>query len=154
MHEIDSVLENETHKIHKDFEIQMDHLISARRIDLVLIYKKKITCHLVYFVLPTDQSENKRKWKERLILRPCKRTKHLWNMRTTVKPIVVCVLGTIPRVLEKNDRRNWKSEEKTTALLKSARILRRTREIWGNLLSLRLQWKIINWNWKLKTQGV
>ena len=35
------VLEYETHKIHWNFEIQTDHLISARRPDLVLIIKKK-----------------------------------------------------------------------------------------------------------------
>ena len=33
-HNPESVLQNETHKILWDFEIQMDHLISARRPDL------------------------------------------------------------------------------------------------------------------------
>ena len=37
MHKPESVLENETHKILWDFEIQTDHLIPARRPDLVLI---------------------------------------------------------------------------------------------------------------------
>ena len=37
MEKTDSVLENETHKIHWDFEIETDHLISARRPDQVLI---------------------------------------------------------------------------------------------------------------------
>ena len=36
-----SVLQNEMHKILWDFKIQTDHLILARRPDLVLIYKKK-----------------------------------------------------------------------------------------------------------------
>ena len=36
----ESVLEYETHKIHWDFEIHMNHPIPARRLDLVLIYKK------------------------------------------------------------------------------------------------------------------
>ena len=41
MHELESVLENETHKFHWDFEIQTDHLISARRPDLVIVTKKE-----------------------------------------------------------------------------------------------------------------
>ena len=36
-----SVLENETHKLLWDFEMQTDHQISARRPDLIIIKKKK-----------------------------------------------------------------------------------------------------------------
>ena len=36
-----SVLQNETHKILCDFEIQTDHLISTRRQELVIISKKR-----------------------------------------------------------------------------------------------------------------
>ena len=31
MHNLESVLENEMHKIYRNFEIQIDHLISAKR---------------------------------------------------------------------------------------------------------------------------
>ena len=41
MNNPESVLENEMHKILWKFEIQTDHIISARRSDLVLVYKKK-----------------------------------------------------------------------------------------------------------------
>ena len=41
MHNPESVLENETHKLLWDFEIQTDHLISTRRPDLVIINKKR-----------------------------------------------------------------------------------------------------------------
>ena len=41
MHNPESILENETHKILWDFEIQTDHLIPARRPDLVIVNKKK-----------------------------------------------------------------------------------------------------------------
>ena len=37
----ESVLENETHRIFWDFEIQTNHLISARRSDLVTVNQKK-----------------------------------------------------------------------------------------------------------------
>ena len=41
MHDPKSVLENETHKHIWDFEIEMDHLISACRLDLLIVKKKK-----------------------------------------------------------------------------------------------------------------
>ena len=41
MHKPEFVLENETHKILLNFEIQTDHLISARRADLMIVYKKE-----------------------------------------------------------------------------------------------------------------
>ena len=49
MHKSESVQENETHKIVWDFEIQIDHLIPARRPDIVLVRKKKRFYHLVDF---------------------------------------------------------------------------------------------------------
>ena len=41
MHNPESVLENEMQKILWDFKIQTDHLISARRPDIVRVEKKK-----------------------------------------------------------------------------------------------------------------
>ena len=41
MHNPAPVLENDTHKILWDFDIQTDHLISARRPDLIIINQKK-----------------------------------------------------------------------------------------------------------------
>ena len=41
MHNLESVLENEAHKLLWDFEIQADHLISTRRPDLIIINRKK-----------------------------------------------------------------------------------------------------------------
>ena len=41
-------------KIRSDFVIQTDHLISARRPDLMIIKKKKRTCHLVIFAVSAD----------------------------------------------------------------------------------------------------
>ena len=53
MHQVESVLENAMHKIHWNFEIQTDHWILARRVDLVSINKKR-TCQLVDFAIPAD----------------------------------------------------------------------------------------------------
>ena len=41
IHNPEPVLENDTHKLLWDFVIQTDHLISARRPDLIIINKKK-----------------------------------------------------------------------------------------------------------------
>ena len=55
MHNPESVQENETHKLLWDFEIQTDHLISARRPDQVIVNKKKKrTSRIVDFVIPAD----------------------------------------------------------------------------------------------------
>ena len=54
MHKPAPVLENDTHKILWDFIIQTDHLISARRPDLIIINKKKITCTIVNFAVQAD----------------------------------------------------------------------------------------------------
>ena len=40
MHNPSTVLENDTHKLLWDFNIQTDHLISARRPDIIIINKK------------------------------------------------------------------------------------------------------------------
>ena len=42
MHKPISVLENDTYKLLWDFDIQTDHLISARQPDLMIINNKKI----------------------------------------------------------------------------------------------------------------
>ena len=52
------VQENDTHKLLRDFNIQTDHLISARRPDLIIINnkkkKKKKICKIVDFAVPAD----------------------------------------------------------------------------------------------------
>ena len=54
MYILESVLENRTHKLLWDFEIQTDDQISARRQDLMIINKKKRTCRIVDFAVPAD----------------------------------------------------------------------------------------------------
>ena len=51
MHNPAIVLENETHKLLCDFEIQTDHLISARQPDLIKTIKKERTCRIVDFAV-------------------------------------------------------------------------------------------------------
>ena len=57
MHNLASVRENDTHKFLWDIDIQTDHLISARKPDLIVINKKKKrkrTCKIVDFAVPAD----------------------------------------------------------------------------------------------------
>ena len=56
MHNPAPVLENNLHKLLWDFDVHMDHLILARRPDLVIINKKKGggTCKIVDFTVPAD----------------------------------------------------------------------------------------------------
>ena len=58
MHNPAPVLENDTHKLQWDFNIQTDHLIPARRPDLIIIHKKKRICKLVDFDVPVDHRIN------------------------------------------------------------------------------------------------
>ena len=56
MHNPASVLENETCKLLWDFDIQTDHLISAIRLDLIIVNKREreSTCRIVDFAVPAD----------------------------------------------------------------------------------------------------
>ena len=55
-------LENKTHKFSLDIVIQTDHLISARKPDLLFINKKRGSCHLRAFLYSCErQSENEKK---------------------------------------------------------------------------------------------
>ena len=47
MHNLTSVLENDTNKLILDFDIQTDHLISARKPELIIINKRKRTCEII-----------------------------------------------------------------------------------------------------------
>ena len=61
MHNPEHVLENDTHKLLWDFNIQTDHLIPARRPDLIIMNKKKKRkriCKIVDFAVPADHRIN------------------------------------------------------------------------------------------------
>ena len=74
------------------------------------------------------------------ILGSCLRAKKLWHMRMTVIPIVDGALGIVAKGLENRleelEIRKRIETISTTALFRSARILRRVLETWGNLQSL------------------
>ena len=66
-------------------------------------------------------------------------------MKVMMIPIVICTLGTVTtelvQGLEDLEIKGRMETIQTTALLRSAKILRRVLEIWGDLLSLKPQKK-------------
>ena len=150
MHKPAPVLENDTHKLLWDFNIQTDHLILARRPDLIIINKKKKRiCKIVDFAVSADHRINlKESEKKDKYLDLARELKKLWNMKVTIVPIVIGALSTITKGLLKGleDLEVGGRVEtiQTTALLRTGRILRRVLETWGDLLSLKLQWKTIS----------
>ena len=102
MHNPAPVLENATHKLIWDFNIQTDHLIPARRLDLIIINKKKRICKIVDFAIPEDHRINlKESEKKDKYLDLARELKKLWNMKVTIVPIVIGALGTITKRLLK-----------------------------------------------------
>ena len=77
------------------FNIHTDHLISARRPDLIIINKKKRTCKIVDFAVPAE-CEKKDKY-----LDLAKELKKLWNMPVTIIPIIIGAFGTVTKGLLK-----------------------------------------------------
>ena len=129
----ESVLENETHNLPQDFEIQMNHQISARRPDNIIINNKKRTSRIVDFAVLADHrvklKECEKKDKYLNLVRELKKQR---NMKMTIKPIVIGALGTftegLVQGLEDLEITERVETIQTTALLRSARILRRVRE--------------------------
>ena len=91
MHNPAPVLENDTYKLLWDFDMHTDHLISARRPDLIIINRKKRTCKIVDFAVPADHTiKLKECEKKDKYLDHARELKKLWNMQVTTIPIVIC----------------------------------------------------------------
>ena len=150
MHNPAPIPENDTHKFLWNFDIQTDQLISTRRPDLIIINKKKKenrqNCRLC--CPGWQQNKTERMWKERYVPRPCSRIEKLCNRKVTIIPIVIGTFGTVSKGLLKGledlqvGGRAKTIQNSTLAIM--ARILRSVRETWGNLLSLKIQWKAIS----------
>ena len=129
--------------------VKTDHLIPARKSDLIIINKKKWICKIVDFAVPADHRINLKECaKKDKYLDVARELKKLWNIKVTIVPIVIGAFGTITKGLLKGleDLEVDRQVEtiQMTALLRTARMLRRVLETWGDLLSLKLQWKTIS----------
>ena len=126
-------------------------MISVQRPGLIIIKKKKI-CKIVDFAVPADHRIKLKECEKReKYLELPRELKKLWNMKMTIIPIVIGAFGRVTKGLLKDledlEVGNLVETIQTTALLKTARILRRVLETWGDLLSLNLQWKTISLRW-------
>ena len=103
MHNPTPVLENDTHKLLRDFDIHTDHLISTRRPDLIIINKKERICKIVDFAVPADHSIKLKKCEKKdKYLNLARELKKQWNMKVTIVPIVISALGTVTKRLLKD----------------------------------------------------
>ena len=110
---------------------------SARRPDLIIINKKKRINKIVDFAVPAyhriklKESEKKDKY-----LDLARELKKLWNRKVTIAPIVIGTFGTVTKGLSKclEDLEVGGRVEtiQSTALLRTARTLRRVLEIKEN----------------------
>ena len=142
MHNPASVLENDTHKLLWDFDIHTDHLISAKRPDLVIINnnnnkkkkeKKKRIYKIVDFAVPANHRIKLRECeKKNKYLDLAREMKKLRIIKVTIILIVIGAFGTVTKGLLKRleDMEVGGRVEtiQTTALLRAARILRRVLE--------------------------
>ena len=106
------------------------------------ISKKKRTVHLVYLAVSVDHWVKIKESDK--ILESCQRDEKLWYQFYLV-PL---------ELSSKAWKRDWVAVGKrkietiqTTALLRSARILRKVQVIWGVLLSFRFYWKTVKYCW-------
>ena len=96
MHNSVFVLENNTHKLLWYFDIQTDHLISARSPDLIIIKKKKRTWKIVVFAVLADYRVKLKEFEKRdKYLDLARGLKKLWNMKVTIILIVIGAFGTV-----------------------------------------------------------
>ena len=129
-----------------DFNIPTDHLISARIPDLIIINKRKKKIYkIVDFAVPADHRIKLKECEKRdKYLDLARELKKIWNIKVTILPIVIGAFVTVTKGLLKGLKDLEVETIQTTALLKTARILRRVLETWGDLLPLKLQWKTIS----------
>ena len=109
-------------------------------------------CKIVDFAVPADhriklkECEKKDKYPDL-----ARELKKLWNMKVTIISIVIGAFATVTKGLQKRQEVLEVGGRvvtiQTATLLRTARILRRVLEPWGDLLSLKLQWKTISYRW-------
>ena len=81
-----------------NFSIQTDHVIEARRPDLLVVDKKERNCKIIDFAVPgdsrTEEKEKDKIEKDQELGRDLQKT---WNVKVKIIPFVVGSLGAIPK---------------------------------------------------------
>ena len=116
MHNPALVLENDTHKLLWDIDIHTDHLILARRPDLMITKKKKRRiCKIVDFTVPADHRIKLKKCEKKdKYVDLARELKKLWNMKVTIIQIVIGAFGTVTKGLLKGleDLDEWRPSKR------------------------------------------
>ena len=130
IHNLAAVQENDAYKLLWDFNIRTDHLIPARRPDLIIINKKKRIYKIVDFAVLVDHRINLKECaKKDKYPDLARELKKLWNMEVTIVPIVIGALGTINKGLLKGlEDLEVGGRVETIQMLRTARIVRRVLE--------------------------
>ncbi|XP_068756858.1 uncharacterized protein [Montipora capricornis] len=101
-HVPEPVLENERCKILWDFTIQTDHVIEARKPDMIVVEKRNKCCKIIDFAIAhysrIEEKEVEKVVKYQNLARELKK---LWKMKTMIIPIVIGTFGTVPKDLKK-----------------------------------------------------
>ena len=151
MHNLAPVLENDTHKLLWDWHTHgASNLGQKTRPYNNQQQKKKRICKIVDFAVQAEHRINLMEFKKKdKYLDLARELKKLWNMKVTIVPIVIGTFGTITKGLFKGleDLEVGGRVEtiQVTALLRTARILRRVLETWGDLLLLKLHQLTLMW---------
>ena len=111
--------------------------------------KKEEILQIVDFAVLADHRIKLKECEKRdKYLNLARELKKLWNMKVTIIPSVIGAFGTVTKGLLKGleDLEVGGRVEtiQKAALLKTAKILRRVLETWGDLQSLNLQWKTLS----------
>ena len=124
-----------------DFSIQTDHVIEARRPDLVVVDKKERICKITDFAVPGDSRiKEKEKDKMQKYQDLGRELRKMWNVKVKIIPLAVGSLGAIPKQfgnrLKETGITAGTAQVQKKVLLGKARILRKILEIKGYWLWL------------------
>ena len=86
-----------------------DHLISARRPDLIIIDKKKRIYKIIDFAVPADHRIKLKEYEKKdKYLDLARELKKLWNMKVMIVPIVIGACGAVTKGLLKGLMTSWR----------------------------------------------
>ena len=100
-HQPEPVLENDKCKILWGFAIQTDKEIEHQRPDIVVIDKEKRECKIIDIAVPGDQNIKVKELEKITKYQDLRlQVQKFWDVKATVRPIVVGALGTVSEELE------------------------------------------------------
>ena len=77
--------------------IQTGHVIEARRPDLVVVDRKRKTFQIIDFSVPGESRIEEKEQEKIEKYQDQRRELQIWNVRVEIIPLVVGLLGAIPR---------------------------------------------------------